>query len=218
MRKFLSFGLIFIICFLSLSGCSASKNFSVGTHKYIVSAIGFDKEKSDYTVYLEAVVINSEESGENSKRIIISGKSKRIAEAFKSAVTKAVEPIELGHCSSIIIGKGINRKSFKTTIDFLNSKRDINPAIQIVSAENASKLLKLEPIASVAMGFDLASMQQSVSKQFNIKYENRLYNLLSEKEIFLIPYFKFCDDGYCLENIRICKNGDNSFDFAVDLK
>ena len=48
MKKTLSFSLILIICFLSLTGCSAAKKFSSSTHKYIISAIGIDKEKSEY--------------------------------------------------------------------------------------------------------------------------------------------------------------------------
>ena len=49
MKKFLSLSLIAVICFLSLSGCSGGNKFSAATHKYILSAIGFDKENGYLT-------------------------------------------------------------------------------------------------------------------------------------------------------------------------
>lgn len=218
MRKFLSLSLISVICFLSLSGCSGGNKFSAATHKYIISAIGFDKENGYLTVTLEAVAINSEETGDNSKRVIISGKSKKAYDAFKLAVTNAVEPIETGHCTTVVLGKNINGKCLETILSFLNEKQDINPAISLVSSDNAVKLLKTEPISSVSIGYDLLSMQSSISRQFNIKFENRLYNFLSEKEILLIPYFKISDKEFSLKNVHLYKNEDYSFSEAEDPK
>ncbi|MBR6510049.1 MAG: hypothetical protein IKT38_05540 [Clostridia bacterium] len=218
MKKFLSLSLIAVICFLSLSGCSGGNKFSAATHKYILSAIGFDKENGYLTVTLEAVVINSEESADNSKRVVISGKSKRVYDAFKLALTKAVEPLETGHCTTIILGKNIKGKCLENILIFLNEKQNVNPAISLVSADNALKLLKTEPVSSVAIGYDLLSMQSSISRHFNIKFENRLYNFLNETQILLIPYFKINGKEYCLKNVHLYKSEDYTFSEAKDPK
>ena len=88
--------LSFILC-VFLSGCKGENIFSAEEPEYMISAMGFEEVWGEKKVYLEAIVINSEDPKADKKTIILEGRGKSIENAYKKAKEKAVQPLNLSH-------------------------------------------------------------------------------------------------------------------------
>lgn len=209
MRKITSLLLSFTLI-LSLCGCSMG---AIGTEKgleFLISAIGFDQKGNEFTVLLEAITINSEDSESDKQLTLISGSGKNLAEAVTDATQKSVRPFMFSHCATAIIGNGISEKGFRNICSFLYEKDEINLSLRFIYTDSAKDLLSCNTVASVAVGYDLTDALDRQSDYSGIRYKNRFYEIEAARRealnIFTLPRFKVDGKVYTNEGLTVFKN------------
>lgn len=193
--------LSFILCFF-LCGCKNGNVFSAEEPEYMISAIGFEGEKTgEKTVFLEAIVINAEDPEADKKTVTLKGNGKSLEECYKKAKEKAVQPINLSHCGVIILKENLAEDFFDDICDFCYDKDEINLAAFFIYAPDIKKLLELKPVSSISMGYDIMSRLSSAEEITGTVYKNRFYQIESQrrkkKNDFDIPLLK---DGILMRN------------------
>jgi len=209
MRKVLIFlNLFFVLCFLC--GCEKIKVFSPLAHEYLVSALGFDQYGREKAVIIETIVVNSEDSGAEKRKEQLIGRGSSLKEAFKNATKKAVQPIRLEHCAVAVIGEDVTASFFDEICEYIYNEKELTIALGMAATNNAKELLSGEAVASVAVGYDIMSMQQTYSREKNVKFKNRFYEVeikrIKEKSVSL-PFFKVGADGYFIEGEMLFEKG-----------
>lgn len=210
MKKALLIFLTVSVILSSLSGCSFKKTFSSENNEYIISAMGFDAENTKLKIFLEAIVVNTEDADKDIKLAILEGEGSSLEEAFSNAQNKAIQPFQLSHIAVILLGESITPKIFSKIIDFCHLQKGITLSTQFVTCKNSFELLQSETVSSVAVGYDMMSMLSHQSEHKGINYKNCFYEIeaLREKEqnIISIPYFNKNDSGIFINGIKIFKN------------
>ncbi len=208
MKRLLKIGLVLIVLF-TLSGCKATKGFSTLAHEYLVSAVGFEEEKGEIQVFLETVVVNSEDTEAQKKNELLEGNGKTVKAAVKGAAEKAAESVELSHCAVAVIGESVSGDTLKEICDFLKQEDSISLAVTLVNCENAKELLSSETISSVAVGYDIMSMQQTNSRISGINYKNRFYEIEQKRNeaagTFSLPHFILENGKYYIDGMTVYK-------------
>jgi len=206
--------LIFLFSFglaVVFSGCTVSKSFSPLAHEYLVSSLGFDQSNEEKTVIMEAVVINSEDAEEEKKKELLIGSGKTLDEALKSATQKAVQPVELSHCAVAVIGESVSEKYFDEILKYVYNEKAITIALGFVSTHNAEELLSCETVSSVAVGYDIVSMQQTYSRKNSTSFKTRFYEIeasrAAKENSFSLPFFKVDMAKYEIDGKKEFKNG-----------
>jgi len=203
-KLFVCFGLLSLLL-LPLCGCFSGAATTAGGHKYLISAIGFDYDE-EITVTIEAVAVNSEDAA-GKKRILIGGSGKTPEEAMKKAQQKATQPFDLSHCGAIIIGEGIKGRKFDEICDYCYDTDEITFSVYMVAAENAEKLLKPDPVSSVAVGYDIMSMLDREEESTHTDFKNSLYEVTAEKEgkkgVVALPFLQVSQDYREIISLKI---------------
>lgn len=191
---------------LTLCGCTAIASES---HSYLIASMGFDKQGDVITATVEAVAINSEDDT-GKKRILLSGQGSTPKEAMQKAESKATQPFNLSHCGVIVLGKGLNDSDFESVCDYLYDTDEITFSVYMLSAVNARRLLKAEPVSSVAAGYDLMSIINKESKKNNRKFRNSLYEVVAEKNRkdgrVELPFFTLDEEYRVLDGLTVYEN------------
>ncbi len=191
---------------LTLCGCTAIASES---HSYLIASMGFDKQGDVITATVEAVAINSEDDT-GKKRILLSGQGSTPKEAMQKAESKATQPFNLSHCGVIVLGKGLNDSDFEGVCDYLYDTDEITFSVYMLAAVNARRLLKAEPVSSVAAGYDLMSIINKESKKNNRKFRNSLYEVVAEKNRkdgrVELPFFTLDEEYRVLDGLAVYKN------------
>lgn len=202
--------LLSLLILLSLCGCNLG---AVDTEKgleFLISAIGFDQKGNEFSVYLETVTVNSEDSMSEKKLNLISGSGKNLAEAVADATQKSVRPFMFSHCAAAIIGKGVSEKGFRNICTFLYEKDEINLSLRFIYTDNAKNLLSCDTVASVAVGYDLTDALERQSSYSGIKYNNRFYEVEAARReainVFSLPRFKVDGKEYENDGLTVFKN------------
>lgn len=185
--------LCFIMCFF-LSGCKSGNIFSAEEPEYMISAIGFEEKWGEKKIFLEAIVINSEDPQADKKRITLEGKGETLEKAYKKAKEKAVQPLNLSHCGVIIVKENTHTDFFNEICDFCYNKDPINLAAYFIYSADIEKLLNQKPIASISVGFDIMSRLSSGEEISGKSYKNRFYQIEAvrkkDRSDFDIPLLK----------------------------
>ncbi len=212
MKRLFVFFSVFIML-LSFSGCRLSKSFTPFAHEYLVSALGFDQKGDEIFVTIESVVINSEDSEAEKKNKLLKGNGKSFQTALKNALGQASQPIELSHCAVAVIGDTLSEKYIAEVCNYIYNEKEITLSIELISTENAEKLLSSETISSVAVGYDIISMRQTYSRLYGINFKNLFYELEGMRQsavnTFTLPFFKIDEEGYFIDGVTVFKNDES---------
>lgn len=208
-RIFLIFlALSFVIS--NLCGCSFKKTFSSENNEYIISAMGFDFEENNFKLYLEAIIVNTEDADAERKLMLLEGEGGSLEKAFSDAYEKATQPLQLNHMGVITIGEAVTDNNFSEIIKFCHSQKGITLSTRFVTCKNSFDLLSGETVSSVAVGYDIMSMLNNQSERKGINYKNCFYEIeaLKEKQqnIIALPYFEKTEDSFSINGIKIFKN------------
>lgn len=207
MKRLLILFLSAVISLCSLGGCSVKKNISSYSQEYLISAMGFDQINGKLTAYLEAVIVNTEDTNAERRLELIEGNGATVKEALSNANKKTAQPLLLSHCGVVVIGNSVSPQYFSGICDYFYRENELTLSVFFVSAENASSLLSSEAISSIAVGYDIMSMLSQQSQRTGISYKNRFYQIYSAKakplNTVAIPYFKTTDKGYYIDGLTI---------------
>lgn len=210
MKKILIAVSFTLLCF-SLCGCSIKGAYISKTNDYLVSAIGFEESGNRITVLCEAVIINNEDTEADKKAELLEGTGKTVELAFADLYKSAVEVLEFSHCTVAVIDENISEKNFSEITEFLLSLKKLNISVQLISCNNAKDLLSCEAITSLAIGYDIVGMLEKECDITGIKYKNRLYEVVLERQssldIAAIPSIKVLHGEYFINGIAVLKSG-----------
>ena len=112
-------GLILCVCILFfLCGCSAMEAISSDKQEYIVASLGFDKQESNYAMFMEAIVVNTEDMNAGKQNTVLEGIGGSIEEAYSQIISKITQPLSLGHNAVTVIGKSVDAEMFKEILNY----------------------------------------------------------------------------------------------------
>lgn len=186
---------------ISLFLCGCSRNSLNKTGEYTVAAIGFSKDEDLYKVFVEAVVVNSEDSDKEISKLLFEGSAKSIEEAFKNAINQSAKPLEVSHCAVLVVENEVGQNEITDITEFCLKVKDITVSVALVKTENVKELLSLSAFSSVAVGFDIVSILETQYLEKNISFSNRLYEISrknGQDRINALPEFTIVNERTAL--------------------
>lgn len=217
MRK-ITAALLAVLLVLTLSGCTAFNNTEKGLD-FLVSSIGFDQKDDVFSVHLETLTVNSEDSEPDKKLTLITGSGKNLTEALDDAYKKSMRPFLYSHCAVAVIGEGISEKGFRNICTFLYNRDEINLSLRFVYTKNAETLLNCDTVASVAVGYDLADALKFQKDLNGTVYKNRFYEIEALRRnysgTFALPRFSVEDKKHSITGLTVFKNDLAVIDLSI---
>lgn len=201
-------GLILCVCLVfSLCGCSAREAISSDKQEYIVASLGFDKKDSNYAMFLEAIVVNTEDMNADKQNIVLQGIGDSIDEAYSQIICKITQPLSLGHNAVTVIGRSVDSEMLEEILNYCSENKELNIGTMLISTESAEKLLECESVSSVAVGYDLMSMLEVSEEETGQSIENRLYEVQGKTQkpfnIFSLPNIEVENEGFSLVGLSV---------------
>ncbi len=208
MKRIISIVMLTVLA-LGFCGCSQSEAISNDGQEYIVSALGFDKIGKAVTLTLEALIVNSEDMEEEKQNRCFFASAESIETAYNEILNQTTQPVTEGHCGAVVIGKNIDRELLTEILDFCTYNNRVNISAFLVQAENAKNLLCGEKLSSVAVGYDIMSVIEVISKEKGMCFKNRIYEVSAALEkpakTFYLPYI---EGSLAFGGVNIIKNGE----------
>ena len=172
--------LVTLTAFL-LCGCSVGGIDTGASAEYTVSAIGFDKTDDGTVATFEVIAVNRDDDERKPERLLFSATGETPEKAAKKAEKLSGVGFTKSHTASVIIGNTVKGDLFDGITEYCIDERDISVAVAVFCAENAKDLLTNEPITSIAVGYEIAS----VLSAYKTPLRNRLYE--SDSRHFEMP-------------------------------
>lgn len=183
--------LLIVFTAFSLCGCSLRNAVSAEAQEHIVSALGFEEENGEIKMYVEAVIINSEDPEAEKKTKLVEGKGDTVKSALNEILSKTVQPLMFSHCGVIITENGISAKRFKEICDYIYSEEEITISVFMATTKDVKQLLSSEPISSISMGYDIINSLESFAERTGTNLHNRYYEISAAMKktvnVFLLP-------------------------------
>ena len=205
--------LVCVICVFMLAlscGCYSEKG---DTHSYIIASIGFDRIGGYIKATAEAVAVNSEDDA-GKKRIVLTGFGATAEKAVKEAQKKATAPFNLSHCGMILLGKTLKDGDFSDICEYCYNTDEITFSVYMAVTDNSSQIMSKEPMASVAVGYDLMSKIEKTVEKEDIKLRNSLYEVVADKNRknskILLPFFSLSGEYSVISGLAEYKDGKYS--------
>lgn len=174
------FVFLFLLLTVLLSGCTKSKALKGENPEYLIASMGFDYKAENYTVLMEAVVINSEDTAAEKKILLLEGRGKTVELAAENAEKKAVQPVNLSHCGVMVLNKSINKEQFHKIREYCYNRDEINLSAFFIASQNPKELLSEKAVASIAMGYDIMTRIESQRQITGREFKNRFYQIEAE--------------------------------------
>lgn len=207
-KKFL---VLFFVCLFifSLCGCNSFSVFSSDSHRYLISSLGFEENTNEIIVYAEALVINSEDMNTDKQRIIFEGKGDTCEKAFSISKSTAAENFDLSHCGIIALSNKLSPENLNEILNWCYDIAKITLSAKLIACENPRKILDLEPLSSIASGYDILSLLEKTSEIQGVNFKNSLFEILSKSElelnVFALPFILVENDKRFLSGLSIFK-------------
>ncbi len=212
MKKALVFALCLLFCPLLLCGCNMQERFTAGTNKYLIAALGFDEVGDEVRLYMEAVIVNSDDSAAEKKTELLYGGGKTLKSALGECMRAAAEPLELSHTAAAVIGESISAKRYEEICDYLYNERQITLSILLLSSPSARELLSCETVSSAAVGYDLTGLIEQYDGYTGTKSKCRLYEIENSRRkavnVAAMPSVKAQNGKFSLDGAYVFKDGE----------
>ncbi len=209
MKKAAALVLSVITAFL-LTGCTVRDAISDASQEYIISALGFDSDNQSIKMTVEALVVNNDDINAGKAKHSFTAMGKTVKEAYYNLIFGATQPLTLAHCSVVAIGKTVNSERLAEILEFCSNEQSLNVSAMLVYTENSEDLLKLNPLSSVAIGYDISGMAEVVAEEKGVELSNKLYEIRSAgtkvNSTFYIPNVVCSKEGFSLEGMAVFKN------------
>lgn len=206
MKKVLGLILCVSVLFF-LCGCSAMEAISSDKQEYIVASLGFDKQEGNYAMFMEAIVVNTEDMNAGKQNTVLEGIGGSIEEAYSQIISKITQPLSLGHNAVTVIGKSVDAEMFKEILNYCSENKKLNIGSMLIFTESAEKLLASKPISSVAVGYDLMSMLEVWEEETGQSIDNRLYEVKSKTRkpfnVFSLPYIEVKGAEFSFDGLTV---------------
>lgn len=193
-----------------LCGCSVKNTAPSNVHEYIVTALGFEEKADNICVYIEALVVNSEDTEAERRLEIITAEGRTVGEAINNASKKTSQPLLLSHCGVVVTDSSISPERFSEICNYCYNEDEITLSVMFVTTKSTLELLSCEAISSISVGFDIMNMIERQNSDSGTVYKNRFYeigtNASKPQKIFALPYFETEDSGYSISGLSVFEN------------
>lgn len=219
MKKAFTF-LFCLLFFFLLCGCSFKEAVSAEASEYIVSAIGFDEQNGQIKMLIEALMINSEDADAEKRLEVITGSGSTVKEALQDAYKKTAQPLMLSHLGVIAIGQTVSSDRFNEICNFCYETDEITLSALFITTGNCEKLFSCEPISSVAVGYDIMSMQSEQTDRTGSEFKNRFFEVEAIKEkpvsVLALPFFEVEEEKFFFNGITILNEGKKAMRLSAE--
>lgn len=207
MRRYAVSFICFALPMLLLCGCSVKNTAPSNVHEYIVTALGFEEKADNIEVFIEALVVNSEDTEAERRLEIITAEGKTVGEAVNNASKKTSQPLLLSHCGVVVTDSSISPERFSEICNYCYTEDEITLSVMFVTTKNALELLSCEAISSISVGFDIMNMIERQNSDSGTVYKNRFYEIATNtskpQKIFALPFFETEDGGYSISGLAV---------------
>ncbi len=185
------FAVLMLLC-LCLSSCSFVSGYSEPEDRYIVSAIGFDKEGD--TLEVSVQIVGKEGN------LLRSGKGERVRGAMAHIEGADAKQLEISHCAIIIIGDGIDSESLSEIFGYCRENNDITVGVKVAAAHRAKDILSLD-----ADGYELLGAVRDGADGVGFAGGSRFYEIEDTRAVYHLPYFETDGETYTVSGLKIFK-------------
>ena len=190
--------ILFLLC-----GCKGKRSVIWENGRFLVATIGVDIKSGEVLVSCEAVVVNSEDTEQPPKTVVYEGKGKEFLSAMKRVSQKSPKPLDYSHCALILFGESLSENVKNEVFDYCLNNSEITVSVGFAQTKNANKLLKLEPVSDIAIGYEMAVMLETQYNQNKRAFNNRFFEIENARRkgqsIKLLPEFTVKDKTFYLE-------------------
>ena len=175
--------IVVIICvialFLALCGCNFLKPVKAASAEYIVTSMAFCEQKGEIQVFIEAIVVNTENTETAKLRKVFEGKGKTVEAAVEDAAHSLTQGLLFGHMAAIVFEESLSPQNFYGALQYCYSIEEITLSALCFSSDDAKSLIESEPLSSVAVGYDILSVLEQRQDEYGTNFKNKLYQVLS---------------------------------------
>lgn len=165
------------------SGCHAVEPEEV----YLISALGFDRVDSGVRLVAEVPLTRESEADKMEVRIF-EGTGKSIPSALEDMKSGLAKQLEFGHCALAVLGEGIEGELLDAVIECLSGRR-VPLSATVIFSPDARELLKKGSLSAPAVGYEIPDILRLISKEREILFRCRVYEVASAGGNFQIPRF-----------------------------
>lgn len=206
--------IVVIICVmalaLSLCGCNFLKPVKAASAEYIVTSMAFCEQRGEIQTFIEAVVVNTENTETSKLRKVFEGKGKTVEEAVDSAAYSITQGLLFGHMAAIVFEESLSAENFYKVLQYCYSIEEITLSALCFSSDDVKSLIESEPISSVAVGYDILSVLEQRRDEYGTNLKNKLYQVLSLSKETLqtvaLPFFSV-EDSLNFRGLSIYSSG-----------
>lgn len=186
-----------VICvlsiFLMLCGCNFLNAVRAGSAEYIVTSMAFCEQDGEIKVFIEAIVVNTENAETLKTRKVFEGSGKTVTAAVENAAYSLTQGLQYGHMAAIVFEDSLCGENFSKVCEYCYSLEEITLSALCFSSDNVAALLESEPLSSVAVGYDILSVLEQRTSEYGTSFENKFYEVLSlldeTSKTVVLPYF-----------------------------
>lgn len=182
----------FVISSILLSVLTACKGTREIESTYIISALGFDQNGENLSLYAEAVVVSTEISNDDATVKIFNSSGQTVESAVFNLGSVMTKTAAFDHCGVIIIGDSIHENTLEEIYDFAKENININLGIEFIATASAEALLNSDATSALTVGYALMGLQKRSAKEHGINYKNKLYEIndsrYNNNSVYLMPY------------------------------
>lgn len=190
------FAVLMLLC-LCLSSCSFVSGYSEPEDRYIVSAMGFDKEGN--TLEVSVKIVGKE------KDLLRSGKGESVRGAMAHIEGADAKQLEISHCALIIIGDGVDSEALAEIFGYCRENNDITVGVKVAAAHSAKEILSLD-----ADGYELLGAVRDGADGVGFASGSRFYEIEDVRAsggeaVYHLPYFETDGETYTVSGLKIFK-------------
>lgn len=167
---------VFLVLFLTACLMTSCGMQTEPEQTMLVSAMGFDAVGTGIRVTLEIPVVKDGKNSET-KAVVLSETGENIPKALQSIRAGLSRELIFSHCALAVLGETLSKEQLQAVFDFAGSGETLPLAAEVVSAENAQKLLDAGSFSAPAVGYELPEILERERRQSGIDVRCSVYEL-----------------------------------------
>lgn len=207
-KRIFNFSLILIFLCM-LCGCIG---YEESDSRYIVSALGFDSDGDNISVAAEVIAVGEGSAAELPETRIFTSVGKTPASAVYNLGSSLSKGLLMEHCGVVVLGSGIDRGQMKEIFEYCRKENELNLAVYMITAENATELISVKPLSAITIGYEIMGIIERSTEENGISYSNRFYeaeaSVTKVVPIFSLPYFALKNNSPIMLGERIFKDNE----------
>ncbi len=166
---------IAVVLTIGLCLCSCS-GYTEPEQVYLVSAMGFDGTEDGIRVTVEIPVIGESESTRQ-KTILFTQVGEDVRQALRRMEAGLSKELIFSHCALAALGESLSKEQMQEIFDFAGTGEGIPLAAEAVVCGDAEKLLGVDGISGIAMGYEIHQILEQQRRRTGAEMSCGIYEL-----------------------------------------